>query len=134
MACKDCGEKKGRYAPKAAGQNVEKSNPFEEAKQLSYEELAKMRDDLRNAHKSKSAREFEGMTEAMKVIFVEDLVSVANYQEVSPVGMSPDQAVMSLEHILQRDDFSFVDEKFPNLRESVKKRMAKLREVPLVLR
>ena len=99
---------------------------FTAAKSKTYEELATRRQLEQRLIKSQSDAMLGEMTEAMKRVHVDELISVANADRLSLPGMTPAQAIVALQELLEREDFSFIENHYEGLTAAVKERYEEL--------
>jgi len=142
MACKGCEDKVSRYGgvkmeggdmdseerafaqQGSMNQPVDPMSAFFSAKQFSYEELKERQDFSRDAAKQQSEHIMSEMTDAMKQIHLEELITTANCDLMSIPGMTSDQAIVAIHDALNRSNFDFVETLYPGLKETVAKRYA----------
>lgn len=153
MSCRDCGDKHSRYDKKVPS-NVDEtgnraqqvrdapgfnagpaSDPFTSffaAQKMTYEELGEQRRLHWQMIEQQTEQVFSQMTDAMRQIHVDELVAVVNCEKMSMPGMTSGQAIASLAEALERDDFSFVKDLYPGLKEVVTVRMEEVvsRKIP----
>ena len=149
MSCRGCDDKTSRYGGvKIKGGDVDMSTEISEeeyarrgamtqptdpmsaffsAQQMSYEELKNRQDFSRNAAKTQADHIINEMTDAMKQVHIEELISTANSDLMSIPNMTPDQALVSLHDIISKGSIHFLDSLYPGLREEVEKRYSSLR-------
>lgn len=95
---------------------------FISAKSLTYQEMADRREFQQRMAEQQQEQLFLEMSDAMKQIHIDELIAVANCDKMGVPGMTPQQAIVALQETLSREDFSFVDELYPGLREAVRKK------------
>ena len=142
MGCRGCSEKTSRYGGvKMEGGDVDTNIPtgpipgatemaqptdpmsiFLSAKSYSYEELKERQEFSRRAAKQQSDHIMGEMTDAMKQVHLEELISTANSDIMSIPGMTKDQAVVNIRDALSRPDFAHVSTLYPGLKEAVDSR------------
>lgn len=101
------------------------SNPHEafmQAKALSYEDILKMQEDQHRRASLEIESMYKEMTPAMRRYHVVSLLAVANYENLSMPGVTPDQAIVALKEALDRPDFNEINELYPNLKGQVELR------------
>jgi hypothetical protein len=146
MVCRDCGDKtKNRYqsetpppvseAPQTGFKgHVDPYDALIATKKFSYEEL-KERNSLQNKMMEDQANRItEQMSDAMRQIYIDEMISVANCEKMTHQGITPDQAIVTLATILEKPQFSFVDDLYPGLREAVEVRYTEIQSKRLPCR
>lgn len=114
----------------------ETDNPVEDflaAKELSYAEIKSRQDAMLEAAREHSEVALHDMTDDMRRVYVESLVSVANGDLMSMGTLTPEQAIIGLYQLLQRDDFSFITNIYPTLKPQVEKRYEDIMKNKIVL-
>ncbi len=99
---------------------------FESAKSLTVDELMGRLADFQQTQDREIERAFSEMTHPMRLFHVLNLLSIANYENLSSPGISPEQAVVGLKTALDRKDFSEVNKLYPTLRAKVDARYEQL--------
>jgi hypothetical protein len=147
MTCRDCGNKsKSRHEIKSAplAQSIEEAkaaieqehqmNPMDPmaaliaAKKMSYEDITERKLMQQRMLMKQSEAMYAEMTEAMRRVHVDELISVVNHSRFSLPGMTSGQAIVALHDILAREEFSFISDIYPGLREAVGHRYAELKD------
>ncbi len=95
---------------------------FIQAKSLSFEDIMKRQGDQQKRVKLEIESAYKEMTNAMRHFHIVNLLSVANYENGGPQGISPDQAIVALKESLEREDFNDINTMYPTLRSQVLKR------------
>lgn len=147
MSCKGCGDKPSRYAlpggdvdhQPQAGAGFAPSGPpdplmeFVASKNVSYEEFVERQRFHQRLMEQQHNQMLVEMTDAMRRKYIDELVGVANADKIGAPGLSPDQAVVALKEVLDRPEFSFISDIYPNLRPAVASRYEeiKARALPL---
>jgi hypothetical protein len=142
MGCRNCGNKSERHTAAVTSDVIEagstgkgfappvtNADPMEAmlaAKQLSYEQLTERREFHQRMILKNSDSLLEEMTDAMRRVHVDELISVYNGALLSLPGITPSQAVMTLHRLLQRTDFAFIEELYPGLTAAVNERRRRI--------
>jgi len=153
MGCRDCGKKVSRYGAKPPITHVdgpqgitmsindvppdERNYPlsmsppdpyqaFVSAKSQSYEELKEVRDFRWRMMVNQQDQLRREMSPAMRRIHVEDLIISANSEAWGVPGVTPSQAVVMLQELLELEEFLFVEELYPGLKSKVNARFASI--------
>ena len=108
-------------------------DPFEEVKTLGFEELMSRTSQHQKQAAIEIERAFSEMTEAMRHFHILNLLSIANLENLSTSGLSPDQAIVGLKTALDRKDFSEINSLYPKLREQVERRYRELMDKKISL-
>lgn len=127
MSCRNCEDKPSRYQS-VATKDIDRppveipSEPYSNflaARSKSYEDLLKEDQEMLKFLDQQAEAAYLEMSDAMKRRYVEKMVAVANCDEVSPLGANPGQAVRALHKVLNREDFSFILDIYPTLKDQV---------------
>src|SRR3972149_10273497 len=150
MGCNKCGDKsQSRYGSgetkqveyKTAqeqelamrGEQVRQQldSAVEKIRALSYEQLKESRmKQIQSVREAEDVR-LKETTEAMKQVYVEELIAIVNGEDVLPTGTSPLQALVRLNRFLQRQDFSFMNKLYPTLATQVKDMLAERQHITI---
>lgn len=150
MACNNCGNKSSRHTPRGDIDNsmlgripspklVEPASPppanFDpsEINKLSYEELKNKRQEMDSKLKEQAELFIKNLSEPMKRLHVEMLVSIVNAETAGSQGISPEQALVTLKELLSREEFFFVSSIYPKLKEKVEERVKVLESERILL-
>ena len=104
------------------------------AQQASYEELMERQEAQNKMLREMEESHIAGMTDAMKRAYVEQFVAIANNEAISPIGVSPEQAVRTLFEVLPRPEFKAVTDLYPELLPQVEKRFNEIKEKHIQLK
>lgn len=102
--------------------NPQQQDPFASffaARALSYEELTARRQFQQNVMEQQAEQVMLQMTDDMKQVHIDELIAVVNCEKMSVPGMTPQQAIVSLQETLEREDFSFIEVLYPGLKGAV---------------
>ena len=145
MSCKGCGDKTvSRYGevinqappppggpqdPLGSGKPGDPIDPFSSfyaARGLSYEELTTRREMSQRMLRQAAEEMLVHMSEPMKQVHIDELISVVNCETDTVPGMTPNQALVALNRLIDRDSWQEAFSYYPGLKEEVKKRYQEL--------
>ncbi len=115
-------------APTSPQQNI-----FDEVKELTFDDLMSRAGQHQKHAAIEIEKAFSQMSEAMRHFHILNLLSIANFENLSATGLSPDQAVVALKTALDRKDFSEINKLYPNLRSQVGHRYEELIDKKITL-
>lgn len=95
---------------------------FMAAREMGYEEIQARQSEMRKAADEQTEMALSQMTNDMKRTYVESLVAVANGDLMSLGTLTPEQAVIALKSLLDREDFGSVRDLYPKLKGRVNER------------
>ena len=124
------GRKVAMPSPPSPGEN-DPMGSFLAAKSLSYEEMRDRIEFQQKLMESQQEQVMLQMTDAMRQIHIDELVAVVNCEKMAVPGMTEGQAIMALHEALQREDFSFITELYPGLKEAVSERYIEIQSQKL---
>lgn len=146
MPCDNCGGKQTaqRYAGVPAAEagkdrHISDMPPYEEVlkdlNQYSLKTLLSMKEDNRAAEEARFHESIRYMSEALKTAQVMTYVSIANGDDFSLQGHSPEYCVGLLYRMLDLPEMAFIEGKFPGLKERVSLRYAEIqsKRIPIEL-
>ena len=116
-SCKGCGNKEDAFNVDSRG-NIKESNNGS-LKDISYKDYVRLKEESRLHTAILGEKETEKLTDDMKRIYITDLVGVANAEEVSPLKISPEQALSALWYLVHNKAYNVVVSEFKDLREQV---------------
>ena len=100
---------------------------------LTYDEIVERNEAQRTLLKAEGEKAMRKMTTAMRRVYVEQLVGVANGDLVTLGSMSMHQAIIVLHDLLKRDDFQDVRDMYPRLKDQVDLKYGEIVGAPIVL-
>ena len=101
---------------------------FYAARNMTYEELCARRKLQQDMMRNESEQTEALMTDAMRRSNIDVLISVANYEATGVPGMTPDTAVVVLQEILARPEYTTIKPLYPGLETAVEKRYTKIKK------
>ena len=152
MGCRDYGDKPSRHSQKVGPTDVDQvperqpipgvspinsvrdpsntpTDPyaaFLAAKSQSYEEMKQKREFHQRLMDSQQAQLVAEMSDAMRRIHVDELISVVNCDKMGVPGMTPGQAVTALHDHLACAEFKFIEDLYPGLTKAVEAHYSEL--------
>jgi len=116
-----------------APQQADPFAAFLEAQSLSYEEIMTRQQERVQFAKEQSELAISQMSESMRRVYVELLVDVANGDLMSMGAMTPEQAIIGLKQLLDREDFNLVRKMHPELQVQVEDRYLEIMKKRIVI-
>lgn len=100
---------------------------------MTYEELVKSRVSMQENMRTNTLTNLKNMSDAMKRAYFEELIQIANCEGFTPMGISPDQALVELVKALDIEEFSGVIALYPEACFKIKERYNNLikNKIPL---
>lgn len=111
-----------------AARQTDPLSAFVAAKGMSYEEMVERKRLQFKFLTQQEEQIMSEMTDAMRRVHIDELISVANFQRMGIPGMTPEQAIVALKDSMERPDFSNVLQHYPGLKEAVDKRYRELED------
>jgi len=102
--------------------SVDNTSQIEKMNSMSYEELTTSKKTFQEGMREASLQNIKKMSPAVRKSYFEELVEIANCAGFTPMGISPDQAVVELNRLLGLPEFSFVSEQYPKAKEKIEER------------
>ena len=143
MSCKGCGNKEKSFNIDSRGNvrnesvlgEYEKSQHSHrvEGVNLSYKDFVELKEETRKKARLLGNQEVDKFSDDMKRIIIHDLVAVANAEEVSPLKISPTQALDVLWNFVHDKSWEGVVNEFIGLREQVDKRYEEIKSKKIKL-
>jgi hypothetical protein len=95
---------------------------IEKMNDLSFDELTTSKKSFQESMRENSLQNIRKMSPAVRKSYFEELVEIANCVGFTPMGISPDQAIVELNRLINMDEFSFVKEDYPLARFKIEER------------
>jgi len=145
MACNGCGDKAStnKYdrhgnvvgSAEFVGQEhqVEEANIAAQARELSYSEYRKMRNEFRENSRKKGNEKVKEFSNDYKRIQIDELIAVYNHDEVH-FKLTPSQALVALWEFVHHPDYQYIINEFDGLREQVDLKYSKLKEDKILIK
>lgn len=126
MGCGNCKDKRKALNVDSRGNQIVENNPPPKKeksqriqKDITYKEYIEQKEDIRKKTKIESDNITRTLSDDTKRIMIDNLVGIYNGEEVSPLRLAPEQALMSLWNIVHNEDYISIVNEFNGLREQV---------------
>lgn len=123
---------KSHQTPDSFSEVVERAK--QNARQMDYKELKERKEQHIFLARAAADEDLSTSTMAMKRLYLEELVSIWNGEEVVPSGTTPHNALRLLKELLSRTDFDFINTLYPELKRQVDEKYKELEKNKIFLR